>query len=74
MSVSVEQLNKIIDKSKDKNDGVYSMNGYIYRVVKNNVTHVADYSTCYHVMGRFLVGAFEFRFASECRKKLKEIK
>lgn len=72
--MNIEQLQKIINKSKTKNDGVYKSDGYYY-VVKDN--HLRFYANEY--TGDIHERAFGFSVSIgnvkpyELKKKLKEL-
>lgn len=69
-----DDLNKIIEKAKTKNDGVYSMNGISYRVRDNNVTHCVDYNNVLGVYGHFVTQVGSFDRPHEAKKALKQLK
>lgn len=74
--MQIATLNKMIDKSKAKKDGIYSYQGSPYRVRNNQLTHFAESGKIYKRSGKFttIIGEYNFYYASEAAKLLKLIK
>lgn len=54
MSITIENFNKLVNKSKNKKDGVYLMKPYTYVVKDGNFIAYSDYSgNCYRCLYGF---------------------
>lgn len=58
---TIENLNLLADKAKNKKDGVYLFRGLVYRVKANHVTHFAYRGEILQRAGNFnvSVGAYD---------------
>lgn len=52
---TIENINKSIEKAKDKKDSFYTLSGMGYKVVSGKVTHVADLDGIFERCGNFNV-------------------
>jgi hypothetical protein len=68
-----ENIDLIIEKSKNKKDGVYTLRGVTYRVVKGNPVIMASYGEIYQFFYGFLVLIGSYDYSSTCPSKLKSI-
>lgn len=69
-----ENLNAIHGKAKDKNDGVYSFRGIVYRVSGGEFTHFAHNGRVLGRAGNFNVGiGFYSGYPDDAKKLLKAI-
>lgn len=72
MGITVDDFNKLVDKAKEKEDGVYSMKPYTYAVKDGKFLGFCDYRGYMYVsLGSFItnVGRVEYRFNQ--KKELK---
>jgi len=70
-----DNVNLIIDKARDKADGIYSFRGIMFKVRNGGVTHWAAGGIILQAMGRFntQVGSYDPRRNSQGRAMLKNI-
>jgi len=70
-----DNVNLIIDKARDKTDGVYNFRGIMFRVKNGGVTHWAVDGEILQAMGRFntQVGSYDPRRNDQARAMLKNI-
>ena len=71
MTIKREQMNKIINKAKTKEDGVYSLGGVPYRVKDNGVTHIGGHKEVFACCGMFVTS---LGTTDDVKKTLKAIK
>lgn len=69
-----EVINEIIEKSKTKNDGIYSHKGIDYRVSSNIVKFLSDGWKIYELCYGFLVEIYDQKgfHRTNLKKKMKE--
>lgn len=58
---TIENVALIVQKAKDKNNGVYMFRGVVYRVVDHRVTHIASNGKVMERCGYFnvVIGQYE---------------
>ncbi|AUR86353.1 hypothetical protein NVP1084O_146 [Vibrio phage 1.084.O._10N.261.49.F5] len=71
---TIENVNKVIEKAKTKNDGVFTYRGLIYKVKGNRVRHLAAYGSLYELSYGFLcaIGKYD-HFKDDPKKLLKNL-
>ena len=72
--LTIENEGIIIEKAKNKNDGVYSFRWVKYRVKNNNVTHFAANGIILERCYGFNVVIGKYKFNSDAVVALKSIK
>jgi len=70
----INNCNLAIDKAKTKKDGVYTFRGFLYRVLKCRITHIASKGKILERYGNFDVEVGSYTFMQEAIKILKSIK
>lgn len=74
MSITVAMLEKLLVRSKEKKDGVWSYEGHIYGVKDGRLHFVSDGSSIYQFNYGFLteVGKVDYGRRDKIRKLIKE--
>ena len=71
MNIKIVQLEKLIEKAKQKEDGVYSYQTIIYCVQRYTLKAYAKGGNIYQVVGMFTVNIGTYDYPDDARKALK---
>lgn len=72
MSIKTTELQKVINKAKNKQDGVYCTSQIYFKVQDHAVTHVGYFNEIFAVCGNFLTSLGKCP-PNELRKTLKNL-
>lgn len=67
---NIQNSNIAIDKAATKKDGVYSFRGFLYRVKKFRITHIAHRGQILERFGNFDIEVGVYTYNHEARKIL----
>ena len=72
--MKADLLNKIVDKAKTKDNGVYTLSGIVYRVRNNGVTHIIENRQIFQCCGHFITSiSGEYESLAVAVKTLKNL-